>query len=174
MSEPLVSLRLGYADPPYPGMAHRYDCEEIDYACLITKLINEYHGWALCLGANNLADILPMVPVKYRIGAWVKPFAFGKPGVNPIWSWEPVVFSPARKGRESPLCKDHLVQNVRGLSGKEKFFFGAKPREFNHWILDILGYKSGDDVDDLFPGTRGMSYAILEREKKTLPLELVG
>jgi hypothetical protein len=37
---------------------------------------------------------------------------------------------------------------------------GAKPLEFNLWILSLLNYQPGDTLDDLFPGTNGMAYAI--------------
>jgi hypothetical protein len=35
---------------------------------------------------------------------------------------------------------------------------GAKPDAFNRWVLDLLGYDAGlDEIDDLFPGTGGMT-----------------
>jgi hypothetical protein len=37
---------------------------------------------------------------------------------------------------------------------------GAKPPEFCDWILNLLGYQSGDGFDDLYPGTGGMAEAI--------------
>ena len=34
---------------------------------------------------------------------------------------------------------------------------GAKPEAFCRWVLDLLGYANGDEIDDLFPGTSVMS-----------------
>jgi hypothetical protein len=34
---------------------------------------------------------------------------------------------------------------------------GAKPDGFNRWILELLGFQEGDELDDLFPGTGGMT-----------------
>jgi len=40
---------------------------------------------------------------------------------------------------------------------------GSKPDKFNDWILDLLNYKPGDEVVDLFPGTNGIAAAIERR-----------
>ena len=42
----------------------------------------------------------------------------------------------------------------------KKNFYGAKPLDFNTWILNLLQYKKGDTLDDLFPGSNSMSEAI--------------
>ena len=36
---------------------------------------------------------------------------------------------------------------------------GAKSDAFNDWILDLLNYENGDILDDLFPGSNGMTKA---------------
>ena len=46
-----------------------------------------------------------------------------------------------------------------GVPTRKKGLPGAKSDAFNDWILDLLNYKEGDQVDDLFPGTRGMERA---------------
>jgi hypothetical protein len=160
-------MKIGYADPPYPKMAKKYKEKEVDYAALIQRLIRDYDAWILCQGAKDLPAILPMIPpgTKYRIAAWVKPFAFSYPGVNPMWTWEPVIFSGGRKGREMPLVKDHLICNAKGTDGKSKYFFGAKPQPFNHWILDLVGWRPEDEVTELYIGTNGFEQAIAERLK---------
>lgn len=43
-------MRLGYADPPYPGCAHLYKdhpdyAGEVDHAALIKRLNEEFDGW---------------------------------------------------------------------------------------------------------------------------------
>jgi len=52
--------------------------------------------------------------------------------------------------------RDFLIANAtrqRGLPG-------AKPDEFNRWVLDLLAYEDGDQLDDLFPGTGGMAHTL--------------
>jgi hypothetical protein len=101
--------------------------------------------------SGNLHDILPMCPRSARIAAWVKPFASFKPGVNPAYAWEPVVFLGGRQPRDrrEATVRDYIATPIalkRGLTG-------AKPEAFCRWVLDFLGYREGDTVDDLFPGT---------------------
>jgi len=42
----------------------------------------------------------------------------------------------------------------------KKGLYGAKPMHFNNYILELLQYKLGDELIDVFPGTEGMSEAI--------------
>lgn len=153
-------MRLAYADPPYPGQARKHyahdpRCAEVDHVDLFARLA-EYDGWALSTGADlaALQYVIPLVPAGARVGAWVKPFASFKPGVNPGYTWEPVIFRCARPGRRDvPTVRDHLAANItlrKGLSG-------AKPDEFCRWLFDLLGAEPGDTLDDLYPGTGGVS-----------------
>ena len=45
--------------------------------------------------------------------------------------------------------RDHLAESITLKKG----LTGAKPERFCRWVLDLLGWKPGDEVDDLFPGT---------------------
>lgn len=158
-------MKFAYADPPYYGYAKFYkgmhpEWEKPDqlswHKDLIDRLSVEYSdGWALSLTSGNLLDILPLCPRDCRIGAWVKPFASYKPGVNPGYTWEPVIFRGGRKKRERTerTVRDHLACNIT----LQKGLTGAKPAAFNQWICNLLGYRSGiDEMHDLFPGTNGM------------------
>ena len=41
---------------------------------------------------------------------------------------------------------------------------GAKPHGFNRWILELLNFDPEvDTLDDLFPGSGGMSKAVAEQ-----------
>lgn len=154
--------RVAYADPPYLGQAKKHYGKEATYAGevdhqeLIHSLL-EYDGWALSLSSPSLHQILPMCPPDARIGAWVKPFASFKPGVNPAYAWEPVIFKPARKrGRTEPTVRDWVSANItlkRGLSG-------AKPEAFGVWLYNLLQMEPDDTFFDLFPGTGAVSAAI--------------
>jgi hypothetical protein len=46
-----------------------------------------------------------------------------------------------------------------GVPTRMKGLPGAKSNAFNDWILDLLNYKDGDEIVDLFPGTGGMAHA---------------
>lgn len=161
-------MRFGFADPPYLGQgaklygAHHPDAADFDdpatHRVIAARLVTDYpDGWVLCLSSVTLHAILPMFPDSVRVGAWCKSFASFKPGVNPAYCWEPVIFHTTRKrDRAENTVRDFLVEPIalqRGLTG-------AKPAKFNRWVLDLLGWQRGDTVDDLFPGTGGMGTVV--------------
>ena len=164
-------MKIGYADPPYFGYAVKFYGDHPDAAvydtfdghtALVRRLVSDYpDGWALCMGSVDLIRLLPALvkhlPDDVRVAAWCKPFASFKPGVNPAYTWEPVLFRGGRRGDRTRLTvKDHLAAPItlrRGLTG-------AKPDAFNRWVLDLLGWRPGDIVHDLFPGTQGMGRAV--------------
>lgn len=167
MSEPRARFSIAYADPPYPGQAKRHYGKENTYAgevdhVQLALLLRQYDGWALSTSSAALPMVLPIfhdLPV--RIGAWVKPFAIFKPGVNPAYAWEPVIFKPARSGvdrfggRNARTVRDWCSTNVtlkRGL-------VGAKPQGFCDWLFDLLGMEPDDQFADLFPGTGAVTDA---------------
>ena len=148
------SVKIAYADPPYVGQARKHyshdpDCAEVDHRDLATTVC-EYDGWAVSASSPSLRLILPLFPEGTRVAAWVKPFASFKPGVNPAYAWEPVLFKPARSGgRDRATVRDWCSANItlkKGLSG-------AKPPVFCRWLFSLLGCEVGDEFHDLFPGT---------------------
>jgi len=145
-------VRFAVADPPYIGQAQRhYKCPEIDHNLLVHRLVNFYpDGWVLCLSSPTLKGILNLCPDDVRVGAWVKPFASFKPGVNPAYAWEPVIWRGGRK-------RDRTVLTVRDWVSAsitlKKGLAGAKPPKFCDWVFDLLGATDEDEIDDLFPGT---------------------
>lgn len=157
-----VLMRFAYADPPYFGYASFYEhpetqiWNELDtYARFIDALSDWFpDGWALSMTSGNLHDLLPLCPESARVAAWVKPFASFKKGVNPAFAWEPVVFWGGRRRTDGSerTVRDWLACNITLRKG----LVGAKPPEFCRWILDLLGYRDGDEIVDLFPGTSVM------------------
>lgn len=147
-------MRLAYADPPYIGQAKRHYskeefCAEVDHQELIAQLMN-YDGWALSLSSPTLKQILALCPDGVRVGAWVKPWASFKPGVNPAYAWEPVIFYGGRKrGRDVDTLRDWVSANATMMKG----LAGAKPVKFCYWLFDMLGAQQGDELVDIFPGT---------------------
>lgn len=160
-------MRIGYADPPYPGMAAKHYSEhtdfagEVDHRELLKRLDAEYDGWALHTSSVALPQILAYATelgLTYRINAWVKPWASFKRNVPVGYAWEPVLIHPARKpvvsGRITPL-RDYIAEGMtmkRGLTG-------AKPEKVCHWIFETLAARPNDELDDIFPGSGAVSAA---------------
>ncbi len=154
-------MRFAYADPPYPGCAHRYaEQKEVNHMALVGMLVMEFpDGWALSTASTTLRYVLQFCPEDVRIGAWVKPFASFKPGVNPAYAWEPVIFRGGRKrDRDELTVRDWIPCSIT----LERNLVGVKPKEFNYWVRDLLGVRGGiDELVDVFPGSGGMDKASL-------------
>lgn len=156
-----------YADPPYLGCAVQFYGDHPEAAvydtldghrALIDRLVRDYpDGWALSCTSGNLYDLLPLFPVRPRIAAWCKSFASFKPGVNPAYTWEPVLWTGGRgkRGRNEPTVRDYHVAPItlrRGVAG-------AKPETFCRWVFDLLGLTPEDELHDLFPGSGAVTRA---------------
>jgi hypothetical protein len=168
-------MRFAYADPPYLGCGakhygtHHPDAADWDdpetHRALIGRLTAEYpDGWALSCHVPSLRVLLPMCPDDVRIGAWVKPFHALKRGVRPSYGWEPVIFRggrnrnhpPPPKGGTATTPRDFISANITLRKG----LTGAKPEPVCRWVLDILGFRPGDTLVDLFPGTGVMGRVV--------------
>jgi len=154
--EKVKKYQIIYADPPYIRQAKKhYRSEEVDHKFLIAQL-EAYDGWALSLSSPTLQEILAMCPDDIRVGAWVKPFCSFKPGVNPAYAWEPVIFKPARvRSRDMMTVRDWVSSNItlqKGLSG-------VKPEAFSFWLFEILGAEPSDEFIDMFPGSGAVTRA---------------
>lgn len=174
---PKDGLLLAYADPPYLGCCSRYEHYHPDGRCwdrpathrlLIDRLVAYFpDGWALSATSSSLQTLLPMCPEDIRVAAWAKPFCAFKRGVRPCYAWEPVIFwrgrnpprfkhPPPAKGGEQTTPKDFLAESITLKKG----LTGAKPSAFCGWVLDLLGYRPGDVLVDVFPGTDIMQKVI--------------
>lgn len=150
-----------YADPPYLGCALKlygdptYD-DPAAHGALMERMDAEADAWALSLHEPSLRTILAMAPDGVRVGAWVKPFASFKPGVDPAYTWEPIVYRTARAwSRKQQTCRDHVSHPIQLRAG----LTGAKPEGFWFWLFEVLGAAPGDEFVDMFPGTGGGSSA---------------
>lgn len=158
-------MRLGIADPPYPGMSHRHYKDhpdyagEVDHVALIARLNAEFDGWVLHTNSTALPLIAPLCPPPARFAAWVKSFAAFKKGVRPAYAWEPVIFKPMRRMAKnysgSFIQRDWIEAPITMKRG----LVGAKPAAVCHWIFEIVGAEPGDDLVDLFPGTGAVTQA---------------
>lgn len=166
-------MRWAYADPPYMGQAKKFYANERDYSgevdqvALIRRLQSDFpEGWALSLHVNSLKTLLPLCDGA-RVGAWVKPFAFFKPGVSPKYAWEPIIFKPLRSDRElrklgRNSVRDWVSANVWGTTAAERrqtSLKGRKPPDFCWWLFQLLGATPDDEFHDLFPGTGAVSFS---------------
>lgn len=174
-------MRFAYADPPYLGAGKRkryeehpdakvWDSEDA-HAELINKLINEYpDGWAYSCNSLDLSWVLKYCPKDARIAAWVKTFHQIR-RVSVQYAWEPVIFYGGRSDpKRKPMVRDWLSCRTAFRKGT----IGAKPHEFNVWVLDLLGFDPDlDTLDDLFPGSSGMSTAT-DNWQQPLPISAGG
>jgi hypothetical protein len=161
-------VRFAYADPPYLGCCSYYGHEHGDdgrcwddvstHYHLLRRLIDDYpDGWAMSMSSPSLRHLLPLTPPVARVAAWVKPFASFKPTQRVAYAWEPVVFCGGRGRGEATPGRDYIAEGITLRRG----FTGAKPHRFNRWVLDLLGFIDNEDtIDDLYPGTGGMSDAL--------------
>lgn len=180
-------MRFAYADPPYPGMSHRYYRDHPDYAgevdhdALIRQL-SSFDGWALSTSAAALPAILAMCPPGVRVAAWhrgERPTLSGRP----LNAWEPVIYWGGRvgysaadaelyRGRTSPASAtgervavvrgrrlDSLVHHSRPRLTDPDRVIGAKPAVFIRWMFELLGAERGDEFVDIFSGSGGVARA---------------
>ena len=158
------SVRLAYADPPYPGQAKKHYgshpdfAGEVDHKALIHKLA-EFDGWALSTSNRALQGVLALCPPGVRILAWNKPIAPPMSG-HGVFGWEPVIVSwarpPASDLRDTLTCSP---EQYTFRPKPEGYVTGAKPPAFCRWVFDWLGANPGDDFTDMFPGSRAVSDA---------------
>jgi hypothetical protein len=161
-----MSHKFAYADPPYYKQgrkkygqfhdeAHIWDDKQT-HIDLIDKLMSEYpDGWALSCNPANLNWMIAGRE-NLRICSWVKTFHQIRP-TSVQFAWEAVILCGGRvDNKRKPMVRDW----ISGVATKRKGLPGAKPDYFNDWILALLNYKSGDILDDLFPGTNGMAEAV--------------
>lgn len=151
-SEPSASLRLAYADPPYPGMAHLYRghpdyAGEVDHSALVAKLVG-YDGWALSTSEEALRDVLSLTPRGTHVCPWTKPHGAAR-ARGPSNVHEYLLVSPAR--RKLPGVRDALYAAV--ARGGDSDLIGRKPIAFCAWLFALLGAEPHDSFDDLFPGS---------------------
>lgn len=158
-------MKFAYADPPYLGNGKRryapfhdnsteYDDKQA-HVDLVARLTDEYpDGWALSCNPKDLAWLLPVCPDDVRVCAWTKTFHQIRVNVSVQYAWEPVILRGGRDMRHRrPMTRDWLSCAIAMRKGLP----GAKPKQFFEWVTAMLGYQTGDTLDDIFPGTGGLA-----------------
>lgn len=172
-------MRVAYADPPYIGQARKHYrgdplCAEVDHVELIARLEAEYDGWGLSCSVPSLKYVLSLCPDGVRVGAWTKRFAAGKPHVVLNYAWEPVILKPVRRPRELMVdwvCANAAIGSHREL--RSSSVKGQKPEAFSYWLFGALGLRSGDVLEDLYPGSGAVSAAWV-RWSRQMTMKAVG
>lgn len=171
-------MRLAIADPPYLGRADRWygtgrgsgggrhradthpDAAAWDdpdtHRALVADLVDKYDGWALAASASSLPAILPACPPGARVMVWVVTNSVPS-GSRLAGRWEPVIVQlPAGRVAHGTGLS---VSDVLTVAAPRGGFAGTKPDAWTHWVLDALGYRDGDTVDDLFHGSGAVTAA---------------
>jgi hypothetical protein len=165
-------MRIGYADPPYPGCAHMYKdhpdyAGEVDHVELVKRLYSEYDGFVLHTHVPGLFYMLErglIDSTNTRIMSWVKPFAAFKRNVSVAYAWEPVIVKACRK----PVVSGRIVMRdwVSCNITLKKGLTGAKPRDVCRWAFEMVGGQPEDELHDMFPGTGAVGVAWEEWRKE--------
>lgn len=148
-------MRFAYADPPYPGLAHKwYRGEEVDHAELVERLMREYpDGWALSTSSEALRDVWALCPDGTRLCVWVNGARKTK-SYRALRAYEAVLVFGGRKRRE-PEVSD--LTDVLSWGGRQhshpEALPGMKPAAFCEWLFRLLGAGPDDSLEDLFPGS---------------------
>jgi hypothetical protein len=160
-----MNMKLGYADPPYPGCADLYRdhpdyAGEVDHRALVERLVREFDGWVLHthVAGLRMMERERMLPESgIRICQWVKGFAAFKRNVSVAYAYEPVIIKAARK----PVVSKRLVMRdwVECPITLKRGLTGAKPEAVCHWVFELLGARPDDELHDLFPGTDAVGRA---------------
>lgn len=159
----IENMKIGYADPPYPGCAHLYKdhhdyAGEVDHAALIAKLEDEFDGWVLHtnVGGLRMMEREHMLPeTGIRICQWFKPFAAFKRNVSVAYAYEPVIVKAVRKPVVSGrlVMRDWIEEAVKESITMKKGLTGVKPRKVCFWAFEMLGAEPADELVDMFPGS---------------------
>lgn len=181
-------MRLAIADPPYLGRAARwygdgrgsgrkqvrgrvvwkpdYHPEAADWDKperhreLVRELAAAYEGFAVAAHVSSLpvyVDELEACGVPYRVAVWAKTNSTPG-GARVMHCWEPVfvrVPDDRRRLHAGIAVRDWMCGPTLPVG-----FVGAKPPAWTHWVLELLGYRDGDEVVDLFTGSGAVSRAV--------------
>lgn len=162
-----AAMRFAYADPPYPKLSFRYYRDhpdfagEVDHEELLGHLSSpgRYDGWALSTSAAALPMVLGLcaaLRLEVRVAAWVRGGRSHSHPHGPLSSWEPVVYAGGRDGSQR---FDSLIRAARPRTTDPGRVVGAKPATFARWMFELLGAQPGDELDDIFPGSGGITRA---------------
>jgi hypothetical protein len=145
-------MKIAYADPPYPSRnPYRYYESQVANHRLLIAYLEEFDGWALSTSSAALVTVSEWLPEWTRCAAWVRQPGRFSGGAQ--FSWEPVLYRPARANARAMDSTRRTGYNSRAR------FLGAKPEEFCYWMFDLLGANPDDEFVDVFPGSGAVTAA---------------
>lgn len=178
----MTGRRFAYADPPYLGCAVRYYSDHPEaarydtleaHAELVARLEREYpDGWALSCHVPSLQAVLSVCGQGVRVAAWVKPFSGTRPYVRARFAWEPVIYRTRLEWDYGPQVVDVHSANAPRANGvgRPGAFIGRKPESFAAWVADLVGWRPGDVIEDLFPGSGAVTRAFAKLQAEQFEL----
>jgi hypothetical protein len=152
------TLRLAYADPPYPGLSAKYYKDEptfkgeVDHLELAATLMT-YDGWALSTSAEAMPWVRSLFPAQEDIVVcpWVKPLQ-RVVARGPATVTEYVLVRPGRRRLYRPATLQDAFTGAVARLG-DSTLIGRKPIKFVNWLFRLLGASPVDLLDDLYPGS---------------------
>ena len=147
----------GELAPEYHPDAHRWD-DPMEHIALMSHMHAEYDGWAMAASGKTLAPLLGVADhLGARLAIWNVTNAI--PDGNRVsMRWEAVILRQPDARRA--YGTGHAIGDVLSAPHPMSGFVGAKPEVWTRWVLDMLGYQPGDEVDDLFPGSGAVTRAM--------------
>lgn len=130
---------------------------------LALQLMTNYDGFAIACSSHSLSTYLSVIETHpengIRIMARIKPGAM--PGGSRITqAWEPTIIK-VPKERKARHKGKHMVDYLIAPNMRNNFA-GSKPVAWTNWVLDAMGVRQGDTVDDLFNGSGMVNQAVTE------------
>ena len=189
----MSKLRMAIADPPYLGTAKRFYAKEgeayekgLEYKSngnddahlwddveahkeLLESLQDNFDSFAIAMNVHSLPIYLKKVKPSsdsgFRVCSWIK--TNSAPSGSRIRNgWEAVLIynHPTRRSQQSGTrTRDYLIANA-----PREGFIGQKPYEWTEWVLELLGYKEGDGIADLFIGSGSVTSALIELDAEII------
>lgn len=143
--------------PEFHPDAARWD-DPAEHIALMDAMDSECDGWAMAASSKTLAQILGVADsLGARLAIWHVTNAIPD-GARARHVWEAVLFKVPDSRRA--VGTGHRVPDLLSAAHPMSGFVGAKPDAWTRWVLDLLGYQPGDEVEDLFPGSGAVSAAM--------------
>ncbi len=157
---------FAYADPPYMGHAQDYKDQpsyagKVDHVRLIEDLeAADLAGWALSCSRESVPYLMDLAPQGAFFAPWCKPEPVPWGTIGVAKKTEYVIICGGRPSTKRTV--DYLVTKcARDGNG----LIGRKPPAFCAWIFDLMGMVPGDQLIDVFPGTRAVGRAWMEANR---------
>lgn len=165
----MEGLRLAIADPPYLGGALRWHgnlpppagpATSLEawnnrtlHEMLVANLEARYDGWLVAASAASVPVYQTFLPQDVRMCVWVKGNALPTASrITNLWEAAFLRLPDERSAHGSGTAVGDVL--TAGENHQEP---GCKPRAWVRWALDLLGYRPGDQVDDVFAVTDAAS-----------------